>query len=237
MAVSDANSLAIEELLPISGRLRSSASPEAYVKARAGSIWVGMSASLLGASKAHDRVGHVAAGNEGLGAIDDVAITAFDGARPHSTGVRARAGLGEGIGRQVFAAGQRWKVATLLLLGSSQPDGQAAERLHAECEGGGDAELTEFLNRHDQRQRPAADPSVLWRERDRQDVVFGEEFLDIPGELARFVDLGRSWLHPLEAEVVDHLADLLLLLVEGEVHQTRTSSRAITMRWTWFVPS
>ena len=67
--------------------------------------------------------------------------------------------------------------------------------------------------------------------------MLGEEFLDIPGELARFVDLGRSWLHPLEAEVVDHLTDLLLLLVEAEVHQTRTSSRAITMRWTWFVPS
>ena len=67
--------------------------------------------------------------------------------------------------------------------------------------------------------------------------MFGEELLDIPGKLARFVDLGRSRFHPLEAEVVDHLPDLLLLLVEREIHQTRTSSRAMTIRCTWFVPS
>src|SRR5437867_12983723 len=97
--------------------------------------------------------------------------------------------------------------------------------------------MSDTLNSHVLRNRAAAYPAVLWRERDCQNVVFGEELLDIPGELARLVDLSRSWLYPLEAEVVDHLPDLLLLLAEGEVHQTRTSSRAMTMRWTWFVPS
>ena len=64
-----------------------------------------------------------------------------------------------------------------------------------------------------------------------------EQLLDVPGELAGLVDFRRPWLDPLQADVVDHLADLPLLIVQRKVHQTRSSSRAMTTRCTWLVPS
>ena len=67
--------------------------------------------------------------------------------------------------------------------------------------------------------------------------MLGEQILDVPWEFAGFIDFGRTRVDPLQAEVVHHLADLLLLLGQAEVHQLRTNSRAITTRWTWLVPS
>ena len=64
-----------------------------------------------------------------------------------------------------------------------------------------------------------------------------EQLLDVPGKLARLVDLRRPWFDPFEADVVDHLADLALLIVQCKIHQTRSSSRAMTTRCTWLVPS
>jgi hypothetical protein len=56
-------------------------------------------------------------------------------------------------------------------------------------------------------------------------------------DYAPIVDCGRPRLHPLEAEIVDHLPDLLLVLGQPEIHQALSSSRAMTILWIWLVPS
>ena len=67
--------------------------------------------------------------------------------------------------------------------------------------------------------------------------MFGEEVLDVPGKLTGLVNLRSPRLDPFQAEIVDHLLYLPLLVVELEVHQAGISSRAITTRCTWLVPS
>src|SRR5207302_5107464 len=113
----------------------------------------------------------------------------------------------------------------------------APQRLHAQDQGGGGAELTDFLDGNQQGERAAADATVVRREGDGQHVLLREELFDVPGKFARFVDVGRARFDPLQAEVVHHLTDLPLLLAQAEVHQVRTRSRAMTTRWTWLVPS
>ena len=96
---------------------------------------------------------------------------------------------------------------------------------------------TDFLDSDDQRERAAADAAIFRGEGNRQDVVLREELLDVPGELSGLIDFGRSGLDPLQAQIVDQLADFLLLLAEEQVHRAGARSRAITNRCTWLVPS
>ena len=192
---------------------------------------------LVGPGEDHDRVGHASAGDERLGAVEHVGVAVAHGAGSHPTRVGAGPRFGQRVGGQLLAPGQRRQEGPLLRLCPGQGDGQAAQRLDRQDERGGHAEAGDLFDGQEQGQRAAADPSVLGREGDAQDVVLLEKLLDVPGELAAAIDLRRPGFDPLQAEIVDHLLDLPLLVAELEVHDARSSSRAITTRWIWFVPS
>ena len=58
----------------------------------------------------------------------------------------------------------------------------------------------------------AAEPAVRLGERQPEDVVGGEELLDVPGELGRLVDLGGARRDLLVGQHADRVAEHLLLL-------------------------
>ena len=82
-----------------------------------------------------DDVGHRAVGDEGLGAVDAVAVAVALGARAQREGVGARAGLGHRVHADQRAVAQAGQVAPLLLLAAVLPDRHhAGQQVRAERE-------------------------------------------------------------------------------------------------------
>ncbi len=73
----------------------------------------------------------------------------------------------------------------------------------------------ELLDRQAGGQQVGAEPAVLGRERQPEDVLGGEEVLEVPRELGRPVDLGGPGRDPLTGELADGVAELALLVGEA----------------------
>ena len=81
---------------------------------------------------------------------------------------------------------------------------------------------------------PVPEPPYSSSIEEPEDVVLAEELDDVPRELVRLVDLGRTRRDPLARERADELADLALLvgeLVPG--HGLRWSADVRPPRLTW----
>src|SRR5438132_113553 len=100
-----------------------------------------------------DHVRVVAVGAPLLGAVEHVVLAAADGRGLEAAGVGARARLGERVGAEHLARGQRRQEALLLLLGAGQQDRNAAERLVEVLRAGGRAGGGDLLAHDRQRER------------------------------------------------------------------------------------
>ena len=82
---------------------------------------------LVGHGEDHEGVGHVAVGDEALGAVEDVVVALQHGQGLLAGGVGAGVGLGQAEGADLLAAQQVGQVLALLLLGAVLKDGGAAQ--------------------------------------------------------------------------------------------------------------
>ena len=129
---------------------------------------------------------------------------------------RARLGLGQGERDEVLAARQLREPAGLLLVGAREGDRQRAQLLDREDQAGRGARPAELFDREADAQQLPAEAAVLLREREREDVVVGQELAEVLGELGGPVDVGRARGHPLVREHADGVAEHLVLLREAE---------------------
>ena len=127
-------------------------------------------------------------------------------------GVRARLGFGQGEGDERPAGGEVRQPAGFLLVGTGEQDRQRAKLLHGEDQAARGADPADLLDREADRQELTTDAAELRRERQAQDVLGGQELLDVPGKFGRPVDLGGPWRDPLVGEDPHGVAEELLLL-------------------------
>ena len=112
----------------------------------------------------------------------------------------------------VSPGGEVREPAVLLLVGAGEEERQRAELLDREDQAARRAGAADLLDREADGQQVAAEAAVLRRERQPEDVVGGEELLDVPRELGRPVDLGGPGRDLLVGQHPDRVAEHLLLL-------------------------
>ncbi len=89
--------------------------------------------------------------------------------------------------------------------------------MHRDDEGARGARFGDLLDDlHVGQERPA-ETAVFRRERDAEQVVLGEEFLDVPRKLAALVDLGGARCDALGDQLSNDLEDQGLLFGGGDV--------------------
>ena len=132
--------------------------------------------------------------------------------RPRGGDIRARLGLGEREGDQFPAGGKIGKPAVLLLVGAGEEQRQAGQLLHGEDQSTRGADAADLLDREADGKQVATETAVLLRVRQAQDVVAGEELLDVPRELGRPIDLGSARRDPIVGEHPDRVAQRELVV-------------------------
>jgi len=150
--------------------------------------------------------------DEPLRPVEDVLVTFAPRRRTHRSGVRARPGLGEGVGAQPLAGCKPRQVARLLLVVARKLEPERPELLHGEDQPARCANLRDLLDRNERQQRSGAEAAVLLVEEQPEQVVLPEERDDVPGKLMALVDLRRPRRDPLARELANEIADLALFL-------------------------
>ena len=167
--------------------------------------------------------------DEALAAVEDVLVAVADRGRPHRGGVGAGAGFGQRVRGQPLAGRELRQVALLLLLRARELEPERAELLHGEQQAARRADLRDLLDRDEREQRAGAGAAPLLVVEEAEELVLAEELDDVPRELVRLVDLGRTRRDALARERAHELADLPLLLgqdVPG--HGAESSRRSCT---------
>ena len=129
-------------------------------------------------------------------------------------------GLREAEGDQLLARSEVREPAVLLLGRPGDLDRDRAQRLDGEDQARRGAVAAQLLDREAQRQQVGAQAAVLLLERDREDVVLGEEPAHVLGPLGRPVDRRGAGCDLLVGELPDRIAQQGLLL--GQAHGTAT---------------
>ena len=128
-----------------------------------------------------DVVRDAAVADEALRAVDDVLVAVADGPGADARRVGARVRLGQPEGDQLLARGEAGQPAVLLLGRAGDLDRDGAERLDREDQARRGAGAADLLDGQAQRQQVRAETAVPLLERDREDVVGGEEPADVLG--------------------------------------------------------
>ena len=144
-------------------------------------------AGLLGVRVGHrehdDVVRDAAVADEPLHAVDDVLVAVAHRAGPDARRVRARVGLRQPEGDQPVPGREAREPAVLLLGRAGDLDRDGAQGLDGEDEPRGGAGTADLLDRQAQGQEIRPEAAVLLRERDREDVLGGEEPAHVLGPL------------------------------------------------------
>src|SRR4029077_13347911 len=127
---------------------------------------------------------------------------------------RPRAGLGRRVGRQPLAGREPRQVPLLLLVAARELEPERAELLYREDQRRGRADLADLLDRDQREQRAGAEPAVLLREEEAEDVVLAEELHDVPRELVGGVVFSGARRDPLPRQLPHEVAQLPLLAAE-----------------------
>ena len=174
---------------------------------------------LVGHGKDHEHVGHVAVGDEDLGAVQHPVVPLQPGLGLALGGVGAGVGLGEGEGPHMVAGGEHGQVLLLLLLGAVLEDGAAAQAVVGGHDvAGGGALLGQLLDGDGPGQVVGPGPAVRLGDDHAHDAQV-EELLDgLPGISRGLVGLGGDGLHLGLGKFPHHLADQLLLTGQFEFH-------------------
>ena len=126
----------------------------------------------------------------------------------HARRVRARAGLRQRERRRPLAACAARQEALLLLVAAEEPDRQRAELLDHQDQRARRAGLGDLLDRDVQHQRPGSGAAVFSLERQRQEVVLGEQLPQVPGIGGLLVDLGGARGDTLDDDLANRVAEL-----------------------------
>ena len=169
----------------------------------------------IGDREDRDEIGHGTLADEPLGAGDDVVVAVADGRGAGGSGIGARLGLGQGERDELLARCEAREPARLLVRGAREQDRQRAELLDGEDQPGRGARAAQLLDREADVQQLPAEAAVLDRERERQDVLRGEESAEVLRELGGSVDLGGTWRDALVGEDPDRVAEDALRLGEA----------------------
>ena len=180
-----------------------------------------MANAQVGVGAGEDNIGVsiVAVGDEDLGAVEDVLVTLQDSSGAHAVGVGAGAGLGQTHGTQLLALSQGNQVLLLLLLGAELQDGPGAQRtVNGEHDGGGSAVLSQLLAADNVGQVGQTSAAVLLGDVGAQHAHLGQLLTGVASELFLLVQLSSDRLDFLDAEVMKHVENFLLHLVQFEIH-------------------
>ena len=174
---------------------------------------------LVGHGEHHEHVGHIAVGDEDLGAVEDVVVPVQLGLGLALGGIGAGVGLGQAEGADLAAGGQHGQVLGLLGLGAVHDDGIAAQAVVGGHDvAGGGALLGQLLDADGAGQGIGAGAAVLLGHAHAHHAQV-EQLLDgLPGILAGLVGLGSDGLHFILGEFRHHLPDQLVLTAEIEIH-------------------
>jgi len=166
--------------------------------------------------------------------VDDPLVAVADRAGAHAAGIGAGLDLGERESRRPLAARELRQVALLQLLGPEQLDRERAELLHHQHQSGRRARLRQFLHRDVERQRARPGAAVLLVEREREDVLLGQQLPQVVRVLGLLVDLGSPRGNPLAGDLADQVAERDLLLAEGVDVGCRLLGDSLIMQmWSW----
>ena len=200
-------------------------------------------AGLVGHGEHHEHVGHIAVGDEYLGAIHHIVVAHQLGLGLALGGVRAGVGLGEGEGAHMVAGGQHGQVLGLLLRGAVGHDGVAAQAVVGGHDvAGGGALLAELLDADGAGQRIGAGAAVLLGHAHTHDAQIEQLLNVVAGVFAGAVGLRRDGLDFLFRKLRHHLADQLMFTTQIEIHVVSPISllcfgtvliKASNCRWRW----
>jgi hypothetical protein len=126
--------------------------------------------------------------------------------------VAPRLGFGQREGDERPAGREVGKPALLLLVGAGEDQRQGAQLLDREDQPARRARPADLFHGQRDREQLAAEAAVLGWERQPEDVVTGQELLDVPRELGGLVDRGRARRDLLVGEDPDRVAEHQLLL-------------------------
>src|SRR5215212_2007328 len=144
---------------------------------------------VVGDGEDRDQVGDAALADEPLRSIDRPRVAVPTGASPRGRDIATGLGLGERERDEMLAARKIRKPAVLLLPRAGEQERQAGKLLHGEDQPARRADAADLLDRETDREEVAAEPAVLIRERQAEDVVARQELLDVPRKLRGPVDV------------------------------------------------
>src|SRR5689334_628460 len=177
-----------------------------------------MTALLRRLAGADEEVRADAVGDEGLGAVDDVAAVDLAGEGRDAGDIGAGAGLGDAEGADLLTGDPGHQPALLLLLSAEVEDRRHRDR-GVGVEPGGDAPgasaAGELLDPDRVVQVSAALAAVFLWELQPEEAELGTAPVELAGEFPRLLplrDMGRDLLGD---EAANRLAQLLVLLAEG----------------------
>ena len=153
-----------------------------------------------------------AVADEPFRAGEDVVVAIADGLGPDRPDVRARLGLGQRERDEVFPGREPRQPARVLLERAGEDDRQRRELVDREDQAGRRARPAELLDREADRQQIRVEAAELRRERQRQDVLRGEQLAQVLRELAGPVDLRGPRRDALIGEGADGVSEERLLL-------------------------
>ena len=174
---------------------------------------------LVGHGEDHEHVGHVAIGDEDLGAVEDIVVAVQLGLGLALGGVGTGVGFGQAESTHLVTLGQHGQIFLLLLLRAMGDDGIAAQAVVGGHDvAGGGALLGQLLDADGAGQGISARAAVLLGDAHAHHAQV-EQLLDVlPGILAGLVGLGSDGLHFILGEFRHHLPDQLVLTAEIEIH-------------------
>ena len=156
--------------------------------------------------------------DEALAAAQEIVVTVAASPGAHGGDIAAGRRLAEAECNQPFAAGQPRQVAGLLLLVAREQDGQRGELLDDRYQAGGRVGARDLLD-HDR----LADAVELGspkrgREGGAQQILLGQQLLEVPRKLSLRVDLGRTWGDSLLRQLANDGAQLNVLIRQPVGH-------------------
>src|SRR5581483_4553075 len=165
-----------------------------------------------------DVVGHGAAGDVHLLAVQDVVVAVAHGARVEVAGLGSDVRLGEAERALYGAGGDVLADPLLLALVAADHYRLRRQRREQEHQPRGAAVLRRFLDGEGEGQHAGAAAAVLLRDREPGQAGLAKRREDVVRVLLRLVDLGRARGDLLFRDAPGGLLDQTVFVGEGEVH-------------------
>ena len=182
----------------------------------------------IGDGEDRDEVRDRAVGDEALRAVEDVVVAVAGGPHPHCRHVAAGRRLGQGERGEPLPGGEPRQVSVLLLLGPGKQDREGAELLHGGDEAGRGVGTRDLLDKDGLGDLVECGAAVPLLEAGAEQVLLGEELLEVPRELRGGVDLRGPRRDALRRELAH---DGTKLIVIGGWQVGHSAPRRGTSAW------